>query len=125
MLLIIKGESKNWYLTLTEKVTIANPIFLFSFIHRVTEVETNVLITDISAYTDRYNKFAVTEGTTFTLDCGEYNYFVYAQTSSVNTNPLLANELVEEGLLKLLLGNIVTIEYEVDLNEKIYEIDAV
>ena len=125
MLLIIKGESKNWYLTLTEKVTITNPKFLFSFIHRVTEVETNVLITDISAYTDRYNKFAVTEGTTFTLDCGEYNYFVYAQTSSVNTNPLLANELVEEGLLKLLLGNIVTIEYEVDLNEKIYEIDAV
>ena len=125
MLLIIKGESKNWYLTLTEKVTIANPKFLFSFKNRVTELETNVLITDISAYTDRYNKFAVTEGTTFTLDCGEYNYFVYAQTSSVNTNPLLANELVEEGLLKLLLGNIVTIEYEVDLNEKIYEIDAV
>jgi hypothetical protein len=124
MLLITKGESKNWYLTLTEKVTIANPKFLFSFIHRVTEVETNVLITDISAYTERYNKFAVTEGSTFTLDCGEYNYFVYAQTSSVNTNPLLADELVEEGLFKLLLGNIADTEYEVDLNEKIYEIDA-
>jgi hypothetical protein len=125
MLLIIKGESKNWYLTLTEKVTITNPKFLFSFIHRVTEVETNVLITDISAYTDRYNKFAVTEGTTFTLDCGEYNYFVYAQTSTTNLDPLLADELVEEGLLKLLLGDIVTTEYEVDLNEKIYEIDSV
>jgi hypothetical protein len=125
MLLIIKGESKNWYLTLTEKVTITNPIFLFSFKHRVTEVETNVLITDISAYTDRYNKFAVTEGSTFTLDCGEYNYFVYAQTSATNLDPLLADELVEEGLLKLLLGDIVTTEYEVDLNEKIYEIDSV
>ena len=125
MLLIIKGESKNWYLTLTEKVTIANPIFLFSFKHRVTEVETNVLITDISAYTDRYNKFAVIEGSTFTLDCGEYNYFVYAQTSATNLDPLLADELVEEGLLKLLLGDIVTTQYEVDLNEKIYEIDSV
>jgi hypothetical protein len=124
MLLITKGESKNWYLTLTEKVTIANPKFLFSFVHRVTEVETNVLLTDISAYIDRYNKFAVTEGTTFTLDSGEYNYFVYAQTSAVNTNPLLADELVEEGLFKLLLGTIATTEYEVDLNEKIYEIDA-
>jgi len=125
MLLIIKGESKNWYLTLTEKVTIANPKFLFSFKNRVTELETNVLINDISAYIDRYNKFAVTEGSTFTLDCGEYNYFVYAQTSATNLDPLLADELVEEGLLKLLLGDIVTTEYEVDLNEKIYEIDAV
>ena len=125
MLLIIKGESKNWYLTLTEKVTIANPKFLFSFKNRVTELETNVLINDISAYIDRYNKFAVTEGSTFTLDCGEYNYFVYAQTSATNLDPLLADELVEQGLLKLLLGDIVTTEYEVDLNEKIYEIDSV
>jgi hypothetical protein len=82
-------------------------------------------LTDISAYIDRYNKFAVTEGTTFDLDCGEYNYFVYAQTSATNTNPLLTDELVEQGLLKLLLGDIVTTEYEVDLNEKIYEINAV
>ena len=124
MLLITKGETKNWYLTLTEKVTIANPKFLFSFKNRVTELETNVLLTDISAYIDRYNKFAVTEGTTFDLDCGEYNYYVYAQTSAVNTNPLLADELVEEGLFKLLLGTITTTEYEVDLTEKIYEIDA-
>jgi hypothetical protein len=123
MLLITKGQTKNWILTLTEKVTIANPKFLFSFKHRVTEVQTNVLITDISAYTDRYNKFAVTEGSTFTLDCGEYNYFVYAQTSSVNTNPLLANQLVEEGLLKVLLGTLTIKQYQVDLNEKIYEIN--
>jgi hypothetical protein len=123
MLLITKGQTKNWILTLTEKVTIANPKFLFSFKNRVTEFETNVLLTDISSFKDRYNKFAVTEGSTFTLDCGEYNYFVYAQTSSVNTNPLLANELVEEGLLKVLLGALTTKEYEVDLNEKIYEID--
>ena len=44
--------------------------------------------------------------------------------TSVNTNPLLADELVEEGLFKLLLGTITTTEYEVDLTEKIYEIDA-
>jgi len=36
MLLIDKAESKNWYVTLTEKVTIANPYFLFAFTHRVT-----------------------------------------------------------------------------------------
>lgn len=124
MLLITKGESKNWYLTLTEKVTIANPTFLFSFVNRVTELETNVIINDISAYKERYNKFAVTEGTTFNLDCGEYNYYVYAQTSTTNISPLLANELVEEGLFKLLLGDLTTNVYQVELNEKIYEIEA-
>lgn len=124
MLLITKGETKNWYLTLTEKVTIANPKFLFSFKHRVTEVITNVLITDISQYTERYNKFLVTEGTTFDLDAGEYNYYVYAQTSSTNLDPSLANEMVEQGLFKLLLGTISSNQYEVELNEKIYEIDA-
>jgi hypothetical protein len=59
MLLITKGQTKNWILTLTEKVTIANPKFLFSFKHRVTELETNKLLTDISAFKDRYNKFTV------------------------------------------------------------------
>ena len=68
MLLIDKAESKNWYVTLTEKVTIANPYFLFAFTHRVTNEVTSVLLTDISTHTERYNQFAVVEGTTFTLD---------------------------------------------------------
>jgi len=101
MLQIDKGETKNWYLTLTEKVTISPVYFLFSFTHRLTNTITNVILTDISSYTDRYNKFLVTEGTTFTIYSGEYDYKVYAQTSSNNTNPDNANELVEEGILKV------------------------
>ena len=124
MLLITKGESKFWYLTLTEKVTISNPYFLFNLKNRVSKVETNVILTDISAYIERYNKFSVIEGTTFTADAGEYEYKIYAQTSSVNLDPLLANELVEEGLFKLMLGDIATTEYEVQLNEKIYEVET-
>ena len=87
MLLITKAESKNWYLTLTEKVTIANPYFLFAFTHRVTNEVTSVLLTDISTQTERYNKFAVVEGTTFTLDAGEFEYVIYAQTSATNLTP--------------------------------------
>jgi hypothetical protein len=103
MLLLTKGESKNWFLTLTEKVTIANPKFLFSVTHRQTEKTYNFLLTDISSFTDRYNKFAINENT-YNFFEGEYNYVVYAQTSSVNVNPLLANEQVEEGLLKVQLS---------------------
>ena len=100
MLLITKGESKNWFLTLTEKVTIANPKFLFSVTHRQTEKQYNFILADISSFKERYNKFLINENT-YQFFEGEYNYVVYAQTSSSNINPSLANEIVEEGLLKV------------------------
>jgi hypothetical protein len=124
MLQINKAESKNWYLTLTEKTTISNPYYLFSLKHRLTAVEYNFLLTDISTYKERYNEFAITEGATVTLDAGEYLYRIYAQTSSVNTNPELANELVEEGLVKVDFNPTAATQYTVELNEKIYEIEA-
>jgi hypothetical protein len=123
MLHINKAESKNWYLTLTEKTTISNPYYLFSLKHRLTAVEYNFLLTDTSSYKERYNKFEITEGATVTLDAGEYLYRIYAQTSSVNTNPELANELVEEGIVKVDF-DVTRTQYTVELNEKIYEIEA-
>lgn len=122
MLVIEKGESKNWYVTLTEKVTIANPYFLFAFTHRTTNELTTVILTDISTQKERYNKFAVVEGSTFNLDAGEFEYTIYAQTSSTNLSPALANELVESGVLKVQF-NVTRTSYEVTLNEKIYEIE--
>jgi len=122
MLVIDKAESKNWYVTLTEKVTIANPYFLFAFTHRVTNELTTVILTDISTQKERYNKFAVIEGTTFDLDAGEFEYVIYAQTSSTNLAPSLANEEVESGVLKVEF-DVTRTSYEVTLNEKIYEIE--
>jgi len=101
MLTITKGETKDWYLTLTEKTTISPAYYLFSLTHRLTNNTTNVILTDISSYTDRYNKFSVVEGTTFDIYSGEYLYRVYAQTSPSNTDPDLADELVEQGMLKV------------------------
>lgn len=89
MLVIEKAESKNWYLTLTEKVTIANPYFLFAFTHRLTNEVTTVILSDISTHPERYNEFAVVEGSTFTLDLGEFEYQVYAQTSPSNLSPAI------------------------------------
>jgi hypothetical protein len=124
MLILEKLTSKSWYLTLTEKVTISNPYFLFVFTNRTTSVETAIILTDVSTHIERYNQFDVTEGTTFTLDAGEYEYQVYAQTSSTNTDPSLANELVESGVLKVVFTPTAAGVYEVILNEKIYEIEA-
>jgi hypothetical protein len=123
MLVISLGESKNWYVTLTEKVTIANPYFLFAFTHRVTNELTTVILTDISTQKERYNKFAVIEGSTFNLDAGEFEYVIYAQTSSTNLSPALANEEVESGVLKVQF-DVTRTSYEVTLSEKIYEIET-
>ena len=122
MLVIEKAESKNWYLTLTEKPTMANPYFLFAFTHRLTNEVTTVILSDISTHKERYNEFAVVEGSTFTLDAGEFEYQVYAQTSPSNLSPALANELVESGILKVEF-DVTRTYYEVTLNEKIYEIE--
>jgi len=123
MLQINKAESKNWYLTLTEKTTIVNPTYLFSLKHRLTAVEYNFILTDTSSYKERYNEFAITEGTTVTLDAGEYEYKIYAQTSPSNVIPANADELVEQGIVKVDF-DVQRTSYSVTLNEKIYEIEA-
>jgi hypothetical protein len=71
----------------------------------------------------RYNEFELTEGTTVTLDAGEYIYKIYAQASPSNVDPTLANELVEEGIVKVDF-DVTRTQYSVTLNEKIYEIEA-
>lgn len=123
MLVISLGESKNWYVTLTEKVTISNPYYLFAFTHRLTNQLTTVILTDISTHPERYNQFAVVEGSTINLDAGEFEYVIYAQTSSTNLIPALADEEVESGILKVEF-DVTRTSYEVTLNEKIYEIET-
>ena len=123
MLQINKAETKTWYLTLTEKTTISNPTYLFSLTHRLTNVSYNFILTDTSSYVERYNAFQITEGTTVTLDAGEYEYKIYAQSSPSNLDPDLANEVVEEGIVKVDF-DVTRTQYTVTLNEKIYEIEA-
>jgi hypothetical protein len=123
MLQINKAQTKSWYLTLSEKTTIANPTYLFSLTHRLSNNAYNFILADTSSYPTRYNEFELTEGTTVTLDAGEYIYKIYAQTSPSNVDPTLANELVEEGIVKVDF-DVTRTQYSVTLNEKIYEIEA-
>ena len=111
MLQINKAETKSWYLTLTEKTTIANPTYLFSITNRQTNTDYNFILVDVSPYTDRYNKFQFIEGVTAELYTGEYMYKVYAQSSPSNLDPSLADELVEEGILKVNAVSIAEVEY--------------
>lgn len=114
MLQINKAQTKSWYLTLSEKTTIANPTYLFSITHRLTNNTTDFIVADISQFKERYNEFSVTEGSTFDVDSGEFMYKVYAQISPTNLDPSLADELVEEGMLKVNPIDAVDVYYNVN-----------
>ena len=63
-----------------------------------TNLVKNFLSTDTSCATSRYNLFTIVEGTDVELnDAGQWTYIIYAQTSSSNTDPALADEIVETG----------------------------
>ena len=104
MITITKQDTVTWYLTLTEKTTISNPTYLFSMKSRQTDTIKNFILSDTSAYTDRFNSFEITEGDTdaTTFDVGEHLYTVYAQEDPTNTNPNNADEVVETGIMKVI-----------------------
>ena len=63
-----------------------------------TNLVKNFLSTDTSCAVSRYNLFTIVEGTDVELnDAGQWTYIIYAQTSSSNTDPSLADEIVETG----------------------------
>ncbi len=111
VLVIEKNQTKYWYLTLSEKTTISNPTYLFSVHHRLTDTITNFILSDVSIHKERYNQFQIDESD-YDFYTGEYEYKVYAQTSAVNTNPNLADELVESGILKVNEVQLLEVFYE-------------
>src|SRR3990167_5562043 len=125
---ITKNTNNTLYFTLTEKVTLTTPVFLVRVEGRSSSiVKRFILPSDQSSYTDRYNKFTITESTTeiltsgtITLTSGDYDYRVYEQSSSTNLDELEATVKtpIEYGLLKV-LGTDNT--YNAPLDEKEYK----
>lgn len=133
MILIDRDSSGYATLTLTEKTTISNPTYLFSFESIENEFK-NFIATDISSYTDRYNQFVITEvgtggtedlynGEVILLPTGFWNYTIYAQDSTGNLTPASAGEIVERGkvLVRDLNNPIVDYSEPTD-NENTYSV---
>lgn len=93
---------------------------MFYLTHRQTNKTYAFILSDVSTFTERYNKFSINENT-YDFFEGEYMYEIYAQTSSSNLNPALANEEVESGILKVQVSQTTIEEYNPTLIEKIYE----
>lgn len=101
MILINKNEANILTLTLTEKSYLSNPYYLFHFWNELNGRSVNVILTDTSLFTDRYNRFTFTEPTDGEMIEGYWEYTVYEQVSAVNTDVDLAYGIVEIGKLKV------------------------
>ena len=104
MIQLIKGTTANVILTLTEKQLISAPNYLFVFKNRTSDNEVKFVLTnakDLSLYKDRFNKFSIKVDSYFaTRLTGQWDYFVYEQTSSTNTDIGTLN-LLESGVMVL------------------------
>lgn len=107
MLILYKYTTENIYLTLTEKVQLTDPNYLFVFKNRTTNQTVKFVLLnsdDLSNYKERYNLFNIVVNDYF-LDYnpGDYTYSVYEQMSTTNTNENNLN-LLENGSMQLVHG---------------------
>ena len=108
MINLYKNSNNIVVLTLTEKTTLLNPYYLFSF-SSTTDYDNvvNFVATDNSTYKSRFNKFNIIEsGTTFTNltggtinlnPTGMWDYTIYEQTTPINLSISGTTGIVEVG----------------------------
>jgi hypothetical protein len=111
---LTKGQTQNIILTLTEKELLTNPNYLFVFTNRSANTEVKFVKlnnTDISLYKDRYNEFSIVTNTNFGSSLnGQYDYEIYEQASTTNTNPVGLN-MLESGIMELIGTTMSFTEY--------------
>lgn len=116
-------------LTLSEKISIPSPYYLFEFINNQTQQSYYCISPDVSLYPERYNKFTIVVKTTtptplsgeINIPLGdEYTYNVYEQSNNTNLNPS-GLTVVENGLMTYDKTLTSRIENESNLTRKAYE----
>jgi len=111
MLVINKNSNNTLILTLTEKVTIASPTFLFKLTNDLTRDSVLFLSANLSSYKDRYDKFLITE-TSGTINAssgvinlnptGYWKYQIFEQASTSNLLESATGSMVENGKIKVI-----------------------
>ena len=104
MINLTTGTITNVRVTLKERTTIPSASYLFRFVQRTTNAEIRFVKTssdDLSAYPDRYNLFSFDVDQLFCGMLGEYQYYIYEQSSASNTELDLTGALIEQGLARL------------------------
>lgn len=108
MILIEKDTTNTVILTLSEKTTLTDAVYLFEVTCDESGEVKCFIAEDISTNKYRYNEFEFIENVTedllngtFSLTLqGFYKYNVYEQSSTTNLDPTLATNLIDKGKLK-------------------------
>ena len=109
MILINKNTVNNNILTLSEKTTLSNVIYLFEVINDQTKNNIYFIAQDISINKERFNEFNITDNIIETPLTGVVNfplkgfskYNIYEQISTTNLSPIGLN-LIDKGKLKVM-----------------------
>ena len=106
MIRINKNQNNLITVTLEEKRTLENAVYLFKFTNDITKQSVKFIAQNISEYTYRYDQFLITETTgannltsgVITLSpTGFWSYTIYEQVSNTNLNESLSGNIVETG----------------------------
>lgn len=109
MILIRKNSINNNILTLSEKTTLNNVVYLFEIINDQTKDNIYFIAQDISGNKERFNEFNITDNVIENHLLGVVNfplkgfskYNIYEQTSTTNLSPVGLN-LIDKGKLKVI-----------------------
>lgn len=100
-------------LTLSEKVSITTPYYLFVFLHVTTKDSVKFIkgiADDESGYQSRFNQFTINPAVLFLgKPVGEWHYTIYEQVSDSNTDVTLTGAVLENG--KMMLGRATDFEF--------------
>lgn len=123
MVTIDKSAVNTFALTLSEKVTITNPYYLMVLRGKSGQDVVKWLMTDTSAYPERYNLFSFTNGVEATIDYkGDYVYTVYQKVESNTTIPSDAN-ILEVGICRVSDTEGANVEHTNPSDVIIYEVN--
>jgi len=108
--------------TVSELKTLANPYWLFEFIHEQSYETVYCILTNISTGIPRYDEFVIVDGVDVTFPyAGFYTYKIYEQTNPTNLDPALATSLCEEGRAHVYEVGSPSNEYTTTIINNIYE----
>jgi hypothetical protein len=109
VILIRKNSVNNNILTLSEKTTLNNVVYLFEIINDQTKNNIYFIAQDISGNKERFNEFNITDNVIENHLLGVVNfplkgfskYNIYEQISTTNLSPVGLN-LIDKGKLKVI-----------------------
>lgn len=128
MIVIKKNKTNKIALTLTERVELTTPFFLFRFIEQQTNKEYPFIAMDESDYPDRFNMFVISEvdknfedkqNGFVNLPIGNYYYEIYEQDSSANFDYKNSSKKLEDGKVRVRDKEEETKVYDEQENENI------